>query len=249
MTNRLLDRQLSLINYLTSAPAIFGDQQRMPVDPPLDGIDRNLLHLEARFSHEKRMEKIAGIFRHTLKLLGSDRASIERAFVETSPPTTISRVENAHQFLDFLVEYWRRRPHCLPYLADLAACEFALAQARDHGGLDVSARQAAKRDNKRSLPAAIRRHPGVVLVRCCHDVRGIFTSNAAQEAPTLRDVPLAVIGWYNSGEPEVVELDPAVYDLLAALNDWTLRQAFGETSAARRLIKDLVARGLLETRG
>jgi hypothetical protein len=247
MTNRLLDRQLSLINYLTSAPAIFGDQQRMPIDPPLHGIDRNMLQLEARFSHEKRMEKIAGVFWRTLKLLGSDRGSIERAFVETSPPTSIGRLENARQFHDFLLEHWRRRPHWLPYLADLMVCEFALALARDRGALDATG-EGTKRGDKRSLPAALRRHPGVVLVRCRHDIRGIFMSDATQEAPALRDVPLAVISRHDSGEPEVVELDPVVYNLLAALSDWTPR-AFREPSGARRLINDLVAQGLVERRG
>jgi hypothetical protein len=246
MTNRLLDRQLSLINYLTSAPAIFGDQQRMSVDPPLDGIDRNLLHLEARFSHEKRMEKIAGIFRYTLKLLGSDRASIERAFVETSPPTSIDRLDNARQFHDFLVEYWRRRPHRLPYLADLAACEFALAQARDRARLELRSDEATECSNEPSA-SALRRHPDVVLVRCRYDIRVIFASDAAQ--PAARDVPLAITARHDSGEPVVVEIDPALFDLLAALGSWTSGRTFGETSAARRLVTDLVARGLLEMSG
>ncbi len=126
--------------------------------------------------------------------------------------------------------------------------EFALAQARDRGRLDRCAGEATECGNEPSCPPSIRRHPGVVLVRCRYDIRVIFTSDAAQEAPAARDVPLAVIA-QDSGEPEVVEIDPALYDLLAALGDWTPRHTFGETSAARRLVKDLVARGLLETRG
>ncbi|MBV9627547.1 MAG: hypothetical protein JO230_05550, partial [Xanthobacteraceae bacterium] len=59
MAARLLDRQHSLLAYLTSGEAIFGDQHQKPAEPSLRGIDPGLLHLEARFSHEKRMEKIA----------------------------------------------------------------------------------------------------------------------------------------------------------------------------------------------
>jgi hypothetical protein len=79
MAARLLDRQHSLIVYLTSGEAIFGDQQQKPAEPSLQGINPGLLHLEARFSHEKRMDKIAGVFARTLSLLGNERTAIEHA--------------------------------------------------------------------------------------------------------------------------------------------------------------------------
>ena len=72
MTRRLLDRQARLLEYLTSGRAISGTAHAESLDPALQGIDRRLLDLEARFSHEKRMEKIAGVFPTTLRLLGAD---------------------------------------------------------------------------------------------------------------------------------------------------------------------------------
>jgi hypothetical protein len=63
MTKRLLDRQARLLEYLTSGDAIFDDGCGGPRDPILQGFDWALLHIEARFSHEKRMEKIAAVFR------------------------------------------------------------------------------------------------------------------------------------------------------------------------------------------
>src|SRR5262245_24087786 len=54
MAKRLLDRQISLLDYLTSGAAIFGDKRRAALDPALQGLDVGLLRLEARFSYEKR---------------------------------------------------------------------------------------------------------------------------------------------------------------------------------------------------
>src|SRR5262245_27702226 len=98
MAGRLLDRQARLLEYLTSGGAIFRDQRAAPLDASLQGIDRRLLDLEARFSHEKRMEKIEAVFPMTFALLGADRDAIVRAFVKACPPLDIRRLENARQF-------------------------------------------------------------------------------------------------------------------------------------------------------
>ena len=131
MAARLLDRQHSLIVYLTSGEAIFGDQQQKPAEPSLQGINPGLLHLEARFSHEKRMDKIAGVFARTLSLLGNERTAIEHAFADNCPPTAIDRLENARQFYDFLYGHWEQRPaasdavlmsHCCAALTTSGPC-------------------------------------------------------------------------------------------------------------------------------
>src|SRR5271167_1024909 len=96
----LLDRQVRLLKYLTSSSAIFGEEGDSPLDQALRGIDRRLLRLEARFSHEKRMEKIVTVFSKTLHLLGANRATIVHEFVDACPPTDITRLENARQFYD-----------------------------------------------------------------------------------------------------------------------------------------------------
>ena len=79
MANLLLDRQVSLLKYLTSGTAIFGDTGDASLDPALHGIDRGLLILEARFSHEKRMGKIAAVFSRTFEILAGDQAAIGTA--------------------------------------------------------------------------------------------------------------------------------------------------------------------------
>jgi hypothetical protein len=71
MAKRLLDRQASLLEYLTSRAAIFGDKDDACPARGLHGIDRSLLRLEARLSHEKRMEKIVAVFRRTFGILGT----------------------------------------------------------------------------------------------------------------------------------------------------------------------------------
>src|SRR5712691_10218497 len=65
MPARLLQRQISLLEYLTSADAIFGEGADAPPVPDLQGFDPAPLRLEACFSHEKRMEKIIAAFPRT----------------------------------------------------------------------------------------------------------------------------------------------------------------------------------------
>jgi hypothetical protein len=245
MANRLLDRQVSLIAYLTSGAAIFGDTP--PADPALQGFDPRLLHLEARFSHEKRMEKIAGVFSRTLDLLGKEQAQVGQAFALGCPPVSIGRIENARQFYKFLSGVWRFRPPGLPYLPDLAACELAFAEVRNRVA-DASADETPRWGRAQARPRSVRRHPGIALQRCDHDVRPLFEADDIHSPPIKRQTMLAFATPRGAADAQVFELDPTIFELLAALNDWTERSAFGAKEADAP-IDELVSHGLLETGG
>lgn len=236
MTRRLLDRQARLLEYLTSGDAIFRGNRQTPIDPALAGIDRGMLHLEAQFSHEKRMEKIAAVFPLTFDLLGAGLDGVVRGFVDACPPLDISRIENAHQFHDFLTARWQREPSTPRYLPDVAACELACAQVR--AGPDAGEPATALVDDTR---AGIRRKPGVVLLRAAYDIRAIFESGGEVTAPIERETPLAIA--LVSGEPQIFELTPEIFDLLAALEHWV---AIDELPGAGELIASLVDAGMLE---
>jgi hypothetical protein len=248
MTDRLFARQARLLEYLTSGAAIFGDDGKAPLDRGLAGIDRSLLQLEARFSHEKRMEKIFGVFPRTFELLASRKDAIIRGFVEACPPLDISRLVNARQFYDFLRVSWQSQAPDPAYLPDVAACEFACAKVR--AGPDGEAGKA------RPGPRHVRRHPEVALVRCSYDVRAIFEENSATAVPPERDTPLAIAPPLarretlarrrNDGEPRIFEIAPVVFDLLAALDDWTDPATFGEGARFDALIADLCEYELVE---
>jgi hypothetical protein len=218
MANRLLDRQDRLLNYLTSGEAIFGTEDGRPLSPALDGMDRGLLNLEARFSHEKRMAKIRTVFPLTSSLLGSAERDIARAFVDAYPPVDISRLENARQFYQFLCEQWRRHAIRPVYLRDVAICEFACACVRARADEDAA---------DPSLPGptvmanSIRRTPGIVLLRCGHDVRPIFEAGSIKTIPEERVTTLAIALQPGSDRPGILEIRPAAFDLLTALDDWT----------------------------
>jgi hypothetical protein len=245
MTMRLLDRQARLLEYLTGSGAIFGDEKDALPDHALRGIDPRMLHLEARFSHEKRMEKIIAVFPETFRLLGADRVAIVREFVEAWPPTDISRIENAGQFYDFLCARWRRQPSEPPYLRDVAACEFACAKVRV--GAAVRASKPAKGEH---VPqGGIRRRPDVALLRCVYDIRPIFEAGSGEAAPVERDTPLAIATPPDAVHPQVFELLPLVYDVLAILDDWTDRSALGATPEVDELVRDLAEHGLVEVGG
>jgi hypothetical protein len=236
MAKRLLDRQARLLEYLTSGDAIFRSSRDGPIDRALEGLDRNLLRLEARFSHEKRMEKIAAVFPKTFELLGNRLEALVREFADTYRPLDISRIENARQFHEFLTTHWKRETPKPPYLADVAACELACAQARVEADDGTAETHPAD-----TTHPGIRRKRGVVLLRTRHDIRTIFESGHPE--PAERETPIAVV--VQSGEPGIFDLTPEVFDLLAALDEWT---AVDEPADTDGLIAELVEAGMVEWR-
>jgi hypothetical protein len=244
MTKRLLDRQSSLIHYLTSGSAIFGAADRQFADPDLQSIDPHLLRLEARFSFEKRITKIASIFPLTFDLLRSHQETLIRKFVDASPPFTLGRLENARQFYDFLLTHWRQEPPVPAHLPDVAVCELAFATAR-FMGIDGSGN--VEKFAARAAPS-VRRSRAVVLLRTAHDVRPLFGGVFEPGSPVARDVPLAIVAQPSADRPKILELAPAVFDLLGALDDWVDHAMFDQFADADELITELANAGLLEMR-
>lgn len=238
MTGRLLNRQAKLLEYLTSGGAIFGNRRGTAIDPALRGIDPGLLGLEARFSHEKRMEKIAGVFPVTFALLGADTESVVREFADSCPPHDIRRIDNARQFHNFLIERGTRGSKLQPHLLDVAACEMACAEAR----VRTDTATAQEQDQPDAPRPAIRRSRGVVLLRTAFDIRGIFEGEAIP-LPVERDTCL-VVAWV-SGAAAILELKPEVFEVLAALDQWI---ALDDLPGADELVADLSQSGLLELR-
>jgi hypothetical protein len=239
MSKPLLDRQVSLIHHLTSADAIFGSGRGGELDQALRGIDPRLLHLEARFSHDKRMEKIAAAFPRTLALLGTGREAVIAAFAASCPPADISRIENARQFHGFLAACWQREPPVPPYLPDVAALELAFANSRAAADSHASAEDAG---------AGIRRKAGVVLLRTTYDIRSIFEDGAGHELPVMNETALAIAAPDISGEPVIFDLTAEVFALLAALDQWTDTAAFEDSPDVNALIDKLAEMRLVEMR-
>ena len=242
---RLLDRQVRLLDYLTSSDAIFGEAEDAAPDSALEGMDPRLLRLEARFSYEKRIEKIIAVFPKTCRLLGAERAAVVRAFVNAYPPTDITRIKNARQFYDFLRSCWQRQPPDPPYLEDVAACELAIAKA--HVSLEAANDEPAS--GGQPPRSGIRRHPDVVLLRCAYNIRPVVEDDVEDVAVTKRDTPLAIAIPPVERHPKVFELSPPVFDVLAALDDWTNRSELGAASEVDEFISELAQHGLIEARG
>jgi hypothetical protein len=244
MPDRLLDRQVRLLEHLTSGAAIFGaDQGALPEGGP-EGIDRGSLHLEARFSHEKRMAKIASVLSRTLDLLRSNRAQIIREFVEACPPATINRLENARRFHEFLLARWAQEVPEPAYLPDVAAFEltFAAVRARD------SAAAAEPSGGSDAPQGAIRRHRNVAVLRCAHDIRPILEERMDEASPAPRETCFAVTKQPGADEPLVAGLSCDLCALLEMLDDFVDLDTLAEQPEVSELIADLGARGLLEVR-
>jgi hypothetical protein len=94
--------------------------------------------------------------------------------------------------------------------------------------------------------AGIRRRPGVELLLTAYDLRSIFKSDAGGP-PRRRKTTLAILAAADAQEPVIFDLTAEVFDLLAALGQWTDRAAFGDPDAAA-LVAGLVDAGLVELR-
>jgi hypothetical protein len=239
MAKRLLDRQTSLIEHLTSGATIFGDRGAA-IDPALRRMARGPLRLEARFSFDKRMEKITGAFPRTFRLLEDEREGLVRRFADACPPTDITRIVNVRQFHAFLSARWRRKRPKLPWLPDVATCELACAEVRarvDEQGDDAVIRPLRARRR-------VRRHPGAILLRCRFDIRPIFEDDDRAVSPARRDTRLVVNMPRDADNPRVFGLAPEVHDLLSALDDWIDPAALGKELAP--LVRDLTEHALIE---
>ena len=168
-----------------------------------------------------------------------DRETVLRAFVEACPPFDISRIENARQFYGFLTSRWESRPPAPPYLPDVAACELACAQAC----IEADSGSEVEIDSAHIGLPAIRRKPGVILLRTRFDIRPLFEGGRGTVDPIESDVRLAIA--FCAGEPRILELTPEIFDLLAALDGWVVA---GELASAEGLIAELAEAGVLEVR-
>jgi hypothetical protein len=245
MANRLLDRQISLLEYLSSAAAIFGDQTDAPVDPALQEIDGGVLRLLARFACNKRLEKIVAVFPRTLEILGADQRSVLREFVEASRPTNKSTLTNAREFHEFLSARWRCEPPKPAYLPDVAACEIAMAEVRKV----VEAHERPAKNGKGDGPArAIRHRRSVAPLRCAHDIRSIFDAGSGAIVPSKRDTSLVVILPAGFRDVRIVEVAPVVVDALTLLDDWADPSALDGFGDRKSLVSHLAAHDYIEVR-
>ena len=239
MPARLLQRQITLLEYLTSPGAIFGEGSDAPPAPNLQEFDQAQLRLEASFSHEKRMQKIIAAFPRTFELLGGDQATVVRDFVAACPSVDIRRIANARQFYDFVCARWEATPPQPPYLRDVASCEVAIATIRIKHKARPSQPLAAGHTMR------FRRSRDAVFLPCAYDIRPIFEGGAS-EAPALRDVMLAILIPPGNDEPAIFEVPASVYALLVELDTWTDRATLGPMEGLDELMTDLAEQGLLE---
>jgi hypothetical protein len=125
----------------------------------------------------------------------------------------------------------------------VAACELAFAEVDaddDNGGL---------RPVKNQLDASrrgIRRCPAIVLLRCAYDIRSIFEAGVVRAAPARWETRLVVALPSGSDYPQVFEVPPAVFDLLAALDDWINPLELDVAPGLAKLLADLAQHGLVE---
>ncbi len=241
MSPPLLHLQTSLLEYLTSAAAIFGDRPVLPAGDDLNGVDVDRLRLEASFSFDKRLAKISSVFPRTFAIFAGEWAPLLREFVDAAPPEDISRLKNAQQFFDFLSKRSENGQMEPPWLLDVAACELACARVRAYAEVEESAGAGI-------VPGAVRCCPGAVLLRCTYDVRSVFEGRAGDGIALKRDTLLVVFIPPQVDRMQICDVGDEVFDLLAACRRWTDPATLGIGRGLDELVGDLAGRGLLEVR-
>jgi hypothetical protein len=251
MSNRFFDRQADLVEYLTSPAVVFGEEANVPSDPVLQGIDRGLLCLVARSCCSKWIKRVVEAFPRTFEILGADQRLILRAFVLAGRQRDISTLASARQFYEFSLAYWRHDPPKVPYLPDVAACEFAMVKVSQMAedsetSLNLTYGFRLKVSQSDAPKSALRRSRTAVPLRCIHDIRSIFEVGPAKAVAPKRDTLLVVTlpaGSYNARMLEVV---PVVFDLLVGLDDWADPISLGAIDGREDLVSRLAAQGLIE---
>jgi hypothetical protein len=241
MSTRLLHLQASLLEYLTSAAAIFGDRPVSPSDHGLHGADIDRLRLEARVSFDKRLAKISSVLPRTFAIFTGDWDPILREFVDAQPPMHKDRLSNAQQFFGFLSKRWDNAQIEPPWLLDVAACELACAQVR----ADEKVVESVIAD---TVPGSVRCRAGAVLLRCTHDVGPVFEDRTGNGAGVKRHTLLVVFIPPHTDRVQIDEVGREVFDLLAACRQWRDPATLGLVRGSDELVSDLAARGLLEVR-
>jgi hypothetical protein len=237
MSNSLLERQANLLEYLTSGGAIFGEGD---LSADSLGFNRGLLHLEAKYSQQKRMGKIEAVLATTLDLLETSREEIVRAFVEACPPASIGRLDNARRFHAFLLARWRERGPQPPCLPDIAA--FEIAHAAIQGKEDMPAQAA-----RVAPPGSIRCHRAVALLRCAYDIMPLLERRGGDAtASHPQETLIAIAMPERATVPSVYALPRELFALLELLDEFTDPQVFTDIPDANSIIGQLAVGGLLE---
>jgi len=76
----------------------------------------------------------------------------------------------------------------------------------------------------------------------------VFQTGSEEAALVKRDTPLTIAMPPDAIYPKVFEMLPPVFDVLAALNDWSDRSALGATPEVEERVRDLAEHGLVEVR-
>jgi hypothetical protein len=236
MPDSLLERQANLLDYLTSGGTILGEGDLLA---DVFGVNRGLLHLEAKYSHQKRMGKIEAVMPKTLDLLGENRAEVVRAFAAASPPVSMGRLDNACQFHAFLRARWRERAPEPPCLPDIAAFEIAYAAVQAKP--DTPAEPAPL-----SPPGSIRRHRTATLLRCAYDIMPMLQGPAREVPPQPQETLLAIAVPEGATAPRVYALPGELFALVELLAEFTDPRVFAEIPDADSIIGQLAAAGLVE---
>jgi hypothetical protein len=140
---------------------------------------------------------------------------------------------------------WQCEPPKPTYLPDVAACELAMAEARnvveDH-------ERPATKSRSGGSERSIRHRRSVVPLRCAYDIRSIFEAGPGKAVPPKHDTSLVVTFPAGFRDVRILEVAPVVVDALRLLDDWVDPSTLDALGDRENLVSHLAAHDLIEVR-
>jgi hypothetical protein len=240
---RLLARQVALLQYLASRAAPRTDAASQVTDGPLQGFDAVRLDLVARLAAEKRIGKVQMLLPGTVHCLSHHAPSIIADFLTAVLPTRADRYSNAREFQSYVIARSIDLATMPKYVPDLCNCEFLIASCQ-HVSRHVSAAAGAPASVIGDECVEVRRRAEVRVYACTYDIRSLLSPSSSCPPVELPRRRAIVAVAYDGTVVRMFEIEPEVHRLLAEFDDWTPLEVPG----AGDWLYSLCGTGLIEMR-
>jgi uncharacterized protein (UPF0276 family) len=196
------------------------------------------LRMVGELADAKRLAKIEAALPLTCAALGANLAALASDFGRAHPARSSRTRVNAVSFYRFLRRRARTSTTVPGYVGDLAHCELALTSR-------VPARTQREPTCTVGRPGiAVRRARGVRVHRYLWDIRPLL-EGARDITVERKQIGVAIVADPVQGAPRVVGLADSAFELLAALDAWTVLEA-GDAAHGLEMLRALESRGLVE---
>jgi hypothetical protein len=242
----LLERQQRLAEFLSDPKQYNNAAEAERLARELDIAAGARLGAAGTMAANKRLGKIHAVLPKTMEILGPGARHVFDGFAHHYPPTSISRADNAHQFMEYLEQ--AEDIEAPEYILDVA--KFEITRWRIIVMFDPAIMVGIPIADSLPSTVLVRRAPPVALIVLDHDVRCLFEGDGdgSRQEPDRRLVYIAMSGQGEGLPPRVFELDACLYDAVGRMEGWKTAASWSKEFATIEVpdIEALHSIGLIE---